>query len=231
MDISSSTTGARAPIKTIVFSGPSLSEAEIQRLAACTHAPPIKRGDLAAIDDYDVFVILDGEFGQNLSVSPKEILAVLDRGKTVIGASSMGALRASELDRAGMIGVGWVYDYFRRSAVRRDADVALVYSPFDFKPMTVPMVDLEYWMEQASAAGLIPDREKALVLKAARNIFFADRTGDRLMAALRRAVGGHTLESLLAFSGGTIPSVKSVDAAEAVRLSASLAGPRQRVTG
>jgi hypothetical protein len=66
------------------FSGPSIAEAEVHRLAAATHAPPIKRGDLAAVDDYDVVVILDGEFGQNMSVSPKEILALLDRGKTVI---------------------------------------------------------------------------------------------------------------------------------------------------
>jgi hypothetical protein len=218
-------------MKTIVFSGPSIAGAEVHRLAACTHAPPIKRGDLAAVDDYDVFVILDGEFGQNMSVSPKEILAVLDRGKTVIGAASMGALRASELDRNGMIGVGWVYDHFRRSAVRRDADVALVYSPFDFKPMTVPMVDLEYWMEQTSAAGLISNKERALLLKLARNIFFAERTADRLMGALRHAIGGDTLDSLLAFSGGTIPNVKSIDAAEAVRLGASLAGRRQRANG
>lgn len=222
---------APAPVKTIVFFGPSISEAEVRRLAICAHAPPIRRGDLANVDGYDVLVILDGEFGQSMSVSPKEILTVLEKGKTVIGAASMGALRASELDRAGMIGVGWVYDYFRRSAVRRDADVALVYSPFDFKPMTVPMVDIEYWMQQASAAGLIPSREKARVLKAARNIFFADRTGDRLMDSLRRAVGVPVLESLLAFSGGTIPSVKSVDAAEAVRLSTSLAARRQQARG
>jgi hypothetical protein len=218
-------------VKTIVFFGPSIAEAEVHNLATATHAPPIKRGDLAAVDDYDVIVILDGEFGQNMSVSPKEILAVLERGKAVIGAASMGALRASELDRSGMIGVGWVYDYFRRCAVRRDADVALVYSPFDFKPITVPMVDLEYWMEQASAAGLIGNKERAVLLKAARNIFFADRTLDRLMGALRRAIGGDTLDSLLAFSGGTIPNVKAVDAAEAVRLSTSLAGPQQRANG
>jgi hypothetical protein len=213
-------------MKTIVFFGPSIAEAEVRQLAACAHAPPIKRGDLATVDDYDVFVILDGEFGQNMSVSPKEILAILDRGKIVIGAASMGALRASELDRSGMVGVGWVYDHFRRCAVRRDADVALVYSPFDYKPMTVPMVDLEYWMEQASAAGLIGNRESARLLKAARNIFFADRTADRLMGTLRGAVGGDTLDSLLAFSSGTIPNVKSIDAMEAVRLSASLAGDR-----
>jgi hypothetical protein len=223
----SSTTDARAPMKTIVFSGPSISEAEVLRLATCTHAPPIKRGDLAGASEYDVFVIIDGEFGQNLSVTPKEILAVLANGRTVIGASSMGALRASELDRSGMIGVGWVYQYFRRSAIRRDSDVALVYSPFDFKPTTVPMVDLEYWMEQASAAGLIRNRERARLLKIAGSIFFADRTPDRLMPALRSAIGGGMLDSLLAFSGGTIPSVKSVDAAEAVRLGASLAERRQ----
>ena len=209
-------------MKTIVFFGPSIAESEVLKLAAVTHAPPIKRGDLARAEDYDVFVILDGEFGQNMSVSPKEILEVLERGKTVIGASSMGALRASELDRSGMIGVGWVYDYFRRCAIRRDADVALVYSPFDFKPLTVPIVDLEYWMEQAGAARLIGNRQRSLLLKVARNIFFADRTLDTLTEALRVAVGGDTIDSLLAFSGGTIPNVKSADAAEAVRLGASL---------
>jgi hypothetical protein len=209
-------------MKTIVFFGPSIAEQEVRRLAAVTHAPPIKRGDLAAALDYDVFVILDGEFGQNMSVSPKEILSLLERGKTVIGASSMGALRASELDQSGMIGVGWVYDYFRRCAIRRDADVALVYSPFDFKPMTVPIVDLEYWMELAGAAGLIGNRQRSVLLKVARNIFFADRTLDTLTEALRVAVGDGTIDSLLAFSGGTIPNVKSADAVEAVRLGASL---------
>jgi TfuA protein len=228
---SSPTAGTRDPTKTIVFYGPSITEAEVGGIIEATHAPPAKRGDLEAAGECDVIVILDGEFGQSMSVSPKEILAALDKGKTVIGASSMGALRASELDRHGMIGVGWVYDHFRRSAVRRDADVALVYAPFDFKPMTVPMVDLEYWMEQAAGAGLIADRQRTLLLKAARKIFFAERTPERLMEALRRAVGAPTLESVLAFSGGAIPSVKSADAVEAVRLAASLAERRQPAKG
>jgi hypothetical protein len=213
---------AQAPGRTIVFFGPSITAPEVSGLVVATHAPPVRRGDLAALDDdYEVIVILDGEFGQNLSVSPKEILAVLGRGRTVIGASSMGALRASELDRYGMIGVGWVYDRFRTSAVRNDADVALVYSPFDCKPMTVPMVDLEYWLEMACAAGLIGRSERAGLLKAARSIFFADRTTDRLMEALRGTVGGDTLDALLAHSGGAIPSVKSIDAVAALRLATS----------
>jgi hypothetical protein len=207
-------------MKTIVFVGPSLAGAQLP--PTIVQAPPIKRGDLAAAGDYEVIVILDGEFGQSDSVSPKEILAVLDAGKTVIGAASMGALRASELDRSGMIGVGWVYDYFRRQDVRRDADVALAYSLFDFKPMTVPVVDVEYWMERALAAGLIGRRERTRALAAARKIFFAERTVDRLMDSLRRAIGDPLLRSLLAFSGGEIPSIKSLDAEEAIRRAAAL---------
>lgn len=221
---------APVPMKTIVFAGPSLAEARLRCLSTATHAPPIKRGDLAAVGGYDVIIILDGEFGQSDAVSPKEILAIIEKGKTVIGAASMGALRASELDRSGMIGVGWVYDYFRRQAVRRDADVALAYSIFDFKPMTVPMVDVEYWMERALAAGLIDGKERRRVLSAARNIFFAERTAENLMGSLRRAVGDQAVRSALAFSGGEIPSIKTLDAEEAVRLSVCLA-VRERKDG
>jgi hypothetical protein len=205
-------------MKTIVFAGPSLADASLCRPSTATFAPPIKRGDLVCVDGYDVVVIVDGEFGQTESVSPKEILAVIESGKTVIGAASMGALRASELDRFGMIGVGWVYEYFRRQPIRRDADVALAYSSFDFEPMTVPMVDVEYWVERALTAAMITREHRTRVLNAARKIFFADRTAKGLLDAMRRAVGEQVVGSLLAFSGGKIPSIKSLDAVEAVRL-------------
>ena len=218
-------------MKTIVFAGPSIAVEKLRRISTATDAPPIKRGDLAAVGEYDVIVILDGEFGQRDSVSPKEILAVLGQGKTVIGAASMGALRASELDRSGMIGVGWVYQYFRRQAVRRDADVALAYSIFDFKPMTVPVVDVEYWMERASAAGVVGRKDRTLALKIAREFFFAERTVDRLLDSLRRALGDRLLQSLLAFSGGAIPSIKTLDAEAAVHRASSLALGESRDTG
>jgi hypothetical protein len=216
-------------MRTIVFAGPSLDKATLRDLSTATHAPPIRRGDLAAVDEYDIVVILDGEFGQHDSVSPKEILRALGKGKTIIGAASMGALRASELDRSGMIGVGWVYDYFRRQAVRLDADVALAYSIFDFKPMTVPVVDVEYWMERALAAGMIDRRQRTLMVRVARKIFFAERTAERLDDALRCAVGDELVQALLDFSGGAIPSIKSLDAEAAVRQAASVT--RRETTG
>lgn len=59
--------------------------------------------------------IVDGSFHQTRAVRHKEILALIDAGVTVLGAASMGALRAAELDTYGMIGVGRVYDDFRRA--------------------------------------------------------------------------------------------------------------------
>jgi TfuA protein len=209
-------------MKTIIFFGPSITKSEVDDLVEAAHAPPIKRGDLDRVDDYDVVVILDGEFGQNLSVSPKEIMAILNRGKVVIGASSMGALRASELDRCGMMGVGWLYDHFRHGAVRRDDDVALVWSPIDFRPMTVPMVDVEYWMELVSTAGMIDGKDKARLLRIARGIFFADRAPETLMGALHKGFGTHAIEAFLEFSGGAIPSIKNIDAKKAIRFAASV---------
>jgi TfuA protein len=209
-------------MKTIVFFGPSIGKTKVDELIRATHAAPIKRGDLEQVGDHDVIVILDGEFGQNLSVSPKEILALLERGKTIIGASSMGALRASELDRDGMIGIGWVYNRFRRVSIRCDDDVALTYSPLDFAPVTVPMVDIEYWVETLQEAGLLSAEHGARVLKAARKIFFANRTEETLLNALGGVLGAEEVNFLIQTSGGTIPSIKALDAEEALRFTAGL---------
>jgi len=208
-------------MSTIVFFGPSIGKERVRELIRATHAAPIKRGDLDAVEDHDVIVILDGEFGQNLSVSPKEIMALLGRGKVVIGASSMGALRASELDRDGMIGVGWIYERFRRAAIRHDDDVALTYSPFDFGPMTVPMVDIAYWAECLVLAGRLNRREEGRLLRAARDIHFAERTTETLMTALHRAFDPSRLDALIRSSGGSIPSIKTADAEAALRFAAA----------
>ena len=203
---------------TVIFAGPSLGRGELENMTTALLAPPIRRGDLEQFADNDIFVLIDGEFGQNLSVSPKEILALLDRGKVVIGASSMGALRASELDVYGMIGVGWVYERFARAAVRRDDDVALAFSPLDYTALTVPMVNVHYMIELLEERGELRPAEKAAVLRAAQRIFFADRTEVRLRNTLRKLLGSERLDAMLTALGGALPDIKAEDARRAVLL-------------
>lgn len=210
----------------IVFFGPSIEAERVIEIIAATHAGPIKRGDLQSTQDHDPVVILDGEFGQRLSVSPKEILALIDGGKTVIGAASMGALRASELDRFGMIGVGWIYERFKRAPIRTDDDVALIYSPIDGRPITIPMVDIEFWVEWLDRQGCLTKTEGARLCREARKIFFAERTEEALMAKLGQTIGSDRLLELMRRSGNRLPNIKRQDSEAALRLAAGLSrGP------
>lgn len=204
-------------MKTVIFAGPSLSRERIRALTDVRIEDPVCRGDMYRLADFDTFVILDGEFGQSLSVSPKEILDVIDSGKTVIGASSMGALRASELDCYGMIGIGWVYRRFARARVRRDDEVALVFSPFDFTPVTIPMVCVEYWLEILRADGVIAAKEAKAISKVAGKIFFAERTDAAVRKTLASVFGAGTLNRMLEHTDGCIPDIKALDAEEAIR--------------
>jgi TfuA protein len=208
-------------MKTIIFAGPSISHQQLAELTTADLAPPIRRGDIDRFSDYDMFVIIDGEFGQNLSVSPKEILSALKTQKMVVGASSMGALRASELDTCGMIGVGWVYEHFASAAVRRDDDVALAYSPLDLSPITIPTIDIEHWTTLLREKNVISAKEKKIICQATRKIFYAERTESRLMRELERTIGSCRLDYLLAHTSGAIPNIKHLDAKRAVELQCS----------
>ena len=61
--------------------------------------PPAARGDLyrAALAGPQVIGLIDGYFDGVPAVAHKEILWALDQGIRVLGAASMGALRAAEL--------------------------------------------------------------------------------------------------------------------------------------
>jgi hypothetical protein len=205
-------------MKAVAFVGPSVVGLDLSHFADIEISKPIRRGSLAAYRDYDLFLVIDGEFSQSLSVSPKELLALLDSSKTVIGAASMGALRASELDTNGMVGVGWVYERFARARVRKDDDVALCYSPYNFEPVTVPMCDLEYWFECLESVDRMSRTERLKLSRRLRNIFFADRTTPSVYRVVQSIIGPSRLEVCLSISGGQIPSIKSLDAIRAFRV-------------
>jgi len=209
-------------MKTILFAGPSISHEELSGLTSADLAPPIRRGDVERFFHYDAFVILDGEFGQSLSVSPKEILCALKAGKSVIGASSMGALRASELDSCGMVGVGWVYEHFASAPIRRDDDVALAYSPLDLSAVTIPVIDVEYWTALLMKENAILAKEKKSICQAARKIFYADRTERVLMRELERTLGPQRLCTLLTYTSGVLPNIKYQDAKRALEVQRSI---------
>ena len=195
----------------IVYLGPSLDVAQARRIFDADYRLPVKRGDLPQWYDGSV-VIIDGEFGQNLSVSPHEILRLLDQGTTVSGASSMGALRAAELHPFGMKGYGWIFQQYVSGRIIADDEVALQYSPLDLRPVTVPLVNVRYWLEQLEAAGHLDRRVASRVFAAARRVFFADRTEQRLRLDLEKVIGQAESQRLYGVFTEGITDIKAADA-------------------
>jgi hypothetical protein len=206
----------------IVYLGPSLSQAEGAQCLAADFRPPVRRGDLADCRRGSVVVIIDGEFGQNLSVSPKEILQLIDEGTRVIGASSMGALRAAELESCGMFGCGWVSEAYRSGRIVRDDEVALTFSPLDLRPLTIPLVNVRCWLERLQDDGLIDAVTARRMLRPIERIFFAERAPKRVYDLLEASVGTARLRTLLDATGGEITDIKALDARLALNRAAVL---------
>jgi len=168
---------------TVVFLGPSLARKDAERILDADYLPPICRGDLAKLPEHVRFVgIVDGEFYQSLSVSPKEVLKLLRRGVTVFGSSSMGALRAAETWKLGTIGVGRIFEMYRDGILDADDEVALIYERDTYRKLSEPLVNLRAALDMAFAAGIIDKHEKYDLLLTLKSRYFPERSHQALQA-------------------------------------------------
>jgi len=160
-----------------VYLGPSLSLAMARSVLDAVYLPPIKRGDLARLGPEIRSVgIVDGEFYQSLAVSPKEILPLLERGIAFYGASSMGALRAVELQAYGMVGVGRIFEAYCDGRVDAEDEVALVYEPETYRPLSDPLINIRFALEDAVHSGLVETARAREALETVRKKWFPRRS-------------------------------------------------------
>src|SRR5262249_39035557 len=128
----------------IVFLGPSLSVKEARQiLPRAIYFPPVRCGDILRTMRLNpkMIVIIDGFFEHTAAVWHKEILLAIEKGIIVIGASSMGALRAAELYNYGMIGHGKIYEDFKKNILEDDDEVAVMHlsANYHYKAMSDAM--------------------------------------------------------------------------------------------
>lgn len=169
--------------KPVVFLGPSLPEPKAREILDADYRPPAKRGDLfdAAKEGAPLICLIDGVFFQECSVAHKEVLYALDKGIKVIGASSMGALRASELDLYGMEGVGEIYRLYKSGELISDDEVALTFDPFTFAPLSEPLVNIRHNLLVASRTGVLDQESCDLILASAKLLYFPERTWEEII--------------------------------------------------
>ena len=164
----------------IVFVGPSLGQGHYPRPPDVEFRPPAVQGDVmqAVGDGATVIGLIDGQFEYVAPVWHKELLYALKAGVTVLGASSMGALRAAECQAFGMRGIGRIFEDYVSGQRVDDADVALLHGPAElgYAPLTVPLVNVDATLQTACRVGLLGEAEISHLHQAARQIHFKDRT-------------------------------------------------------
>lgn len=172
-----------------VFVGPSLGrDRPTSPGIDVDYRAPASQGDFiaAAVELPKAMVLIDGYFEHVPAVHHKEILWALDQGIHVYGASSIGALRAAELSRFGMIGVGKIYQSFESGELERDDEVALVHGPAElhYKPLSEPLVNIRSTLSFAIDARVIDEHFAESLINRAKAVFYPERTFGRLLSEL-----------------------------------------------
>jgi hypothetical protein len=205
-----------------VYTGLTLGRSAVQRiLPNANFAFPIKRGDLrGAIDDgIHTVVIIDGKFHQDLAVTPDEIMDAMRCGVKIYGASSMGALRASELYPFGMVGHGLVFKHIKCSGDFRDDFVAQVFEEVDENIRIISYSYIDFFMNIIALEnkGLITVWERAILLKLYASIFYAERSWPALRVKLCKCYHNERLLSIAKQACLQMGSQKYRDAVSVLR--------------
>lgn len=168
-------------MKIIVFCGPTITACEASKIITAEFRPPIKHGDLISCvynDHPDVIVIIDGAFINKLSVWHSEINEAINKGVTVYGASAMGAIRAAEMQKWGMRGVGSIFSLFSNGTIDADDEVFCDYAFIDgiYKKNSISVVNLRYILKKATESSIIKQNQADEIIKTAKSLFYKDRT-------------------------------------------------------
>ena len=209
-------------VKVIVYTGLSLPFDEAKSILDSTedvnveYKRPIKRGDLslALKENPDIIAIIDGVFHQSSAVGHKEILNAIKKGVKVYGASSMGALRASELDSLGMIGVGYVYNQYTSGEVDSDDDVAVMLDSDTLEALSEPLINMKYVFTNAVNENIIRESEKEELMNIAKKTYYPQRNYAKTLSD--SSLDNDKKSRLIDFSR-TSPNIKKEDAKELLK--------------
>jgi hypothetical protein len=168
----------------IIFCDSTLQQKEISKEIGKKYIfkPAIGRGEIVNLLEKNAntvseIIIVDGVFDQSPSITHKEILLAIYKGIKVVGISSMGALRASELYSYGMKGFGKIFEKYKSGEIELDDEVAVSYAQRNNKfYKTIPLVNIRETVEYHN----LP-RE---ILAESRKVFYKERTWSNLKSVL-----------------------------------------------
>jgi len=214
--------------KIIVFLGPSLEQTAAEKILSAEYHPPAKRGDLLAAvhDGATIIGLIDGVFHQESAVAHREILTAIKKGVRVVGASSMGALRAAEMDTLGMVGIGEIYRMYKSGELESDDEVALVFDPSSGLALSEPLINIRFTLKRAREEGIIDTAAHDALLTSARSVFYPQRTYRTIVSQAGDTVDFETRERFLVWVETGQCDQKREDAVAALEYIRKIAGEK-----
>ncbi|WP_157882396.1 TfuA-like protein [Streptomyces silvensis] len=136
-------------------------------------------------------LIIDGLFQQRIPIRHKEILDVMAAGTRVVGAASMGALRAAELHTYGMKGIGEVFHAYRTGGLTADDEVAVAHQEDgSYAALSEPLVNIRHTLASALRAAAVTGDEARALLHLSKSLPYYERSWPRLARCAGPASGG-----------------------------------------
>jgi hypothetical protein len=186
----------------VIFVGPTLAPHE-RHAGDCAILPPAAQGDIAraVLGGATVIGLIDGVYETIAAVWHKEILFALARGVRVLGAASMGALRAAECAAFGMEPVGEIANRYLSGTLDDDAAVAVLHAPLemDYLPLSEALVDAEATIAHLCDRQLISAAEAKALQASAAGCFFKQRTAETIVVNAGAVAPGRRATVLAAY--------------------------------
>jgi TfuA protein len=168
----------------IVFLGPSLKLEKARNIINADFRPPAKKGDFINLSllSYPLkIVLIDGVFLQDYPPTPIEVFQVLRKSNfKVYGSSSIGALRAVELEKFGMEGIGKIFEFYKKEIINSDDEVAVTFDS-NYNLLSEAMIDIRYNIFLAWKRQIIDKETKQIMIKLAKSIYFPHRSYDNII--------------------------------------------------
>lgn len=185
-----------------IFSGPTLPNFKIEEHFGCKlnnndelhltsgeiikFLPPVAEGDILKLLPLKpkIIGIIDGYFENVPSVWHKEILYAMSKGIHILGASSMGALRAAELKAFGMEGIGAVFQAFADGLLEDDDEVTIAHGPekLGFPMLSEAMVNIRRTLDDARNENILSAANHTDLLSIAKKLHYKERSYGKILS-------------------------------------------------
>ncbi len=160
---------------TVVFVSSSLKVKSLTGDEDILCMPPSEQGDMfmSILEGFKNILIIDGCLYKKFPCTTFEVMLVLEKGINVFGSSNIGALWAVELDKYGMNGLGYVYNYLKKQFIKPYHIVAQIYNEED-NTLSTSLVSIIYFLESCLNEGGISEDDFKRCFETANDIHFME---------------------------------------------------------